>query len=570
MQKVNYLSEAKYIEQAENLKLDERADFEYQQRRHDQWKENYELNRDTVIINRLTQRQSVNIPLMKGTIKTILSLIDEFPAVEFDELGNNKQKELFFNSYWEDIVIKDKMEVKDIVDKKQELLYGKTWTKLNVGNGKFESEILEPYDILVDRYGDPSDLETLHHLIHCNIFRTLDQLSMNENYDQSAVNRLKVFFASQQGLIKTEEVTKLMQAKNQRLQDMGVPDMMIPFIGHTVVELRSYFVKVWDEKDQEDHWHVIVKAEHEILSAKPLQDILNIDFLPFVTWSSDPERNDHYPDGTADIVRTPNKILNVYFSQLIENRTLRGFNMNFYDATAKEGWSPQTFEPQPFGWYPLPGKPDEVFKSVQIPELEGSLEEMNYIQELVESATAATATTKGETESPQITLGEVQLTVQAAKERISSISKFYTLAQREKADKFAKIVNANADKLDEVKLYRKSHRGNWFKRNIKPDDWRSEEGYTCRVVSTTERQQKDIESIQKLKAIQPDFQGNAPFAKIMQQKELEFGGLNPDEVKQVMDFAKQQPAQPPGAVPGQPAPKPQVTPQPNVSVAQPA
>lgn len=39
----------------------------------------------------------------------------------------------------------------------------------------------------------------------------------------------------------------------------------------------------------------------------------------------------------ADIVRVPNQILNVYFSQVIENGALRGYGMNFYDATAKEG-----------------------------------------------------------------------------------------------------------------------------------------------------------------------------------------------------------------------------------------
>src|SRR5882724_6332227 len=114
MQHVNY------IDIAENLKTDETADFEFQQRRHEPWKENYQLYRDTVITNRLTQRQSVNIPLMKGTIKTILANIDEFPAIEYEELGNDKQKEIFFNQYWEDLVIQDKMELKDIVDKKQE------------------------------------------------------------------------------------------------------------------------------------------------------------------------------------------------------------------------------------------------------------------------------------------------------------------------------------------------------------------------------------------------------------------------------------------------------------------
>jgi hypothetical protein len=67
------------------LDLNEQADFKYQERRHAEWTENYQLYRDRVIINRLTQRQSINVPLMKGVIKTTFSLTDEFPDIEFQE-----------------------------------------------------------------------------------------------------------------------------------------------------------------------------------------------------------------------------------------------------------------------------------------------------------------------------------------------------------------------------------------------------------------------------------------------------------------------------------------------------
>ena len=41
-------------------------DRRWRERRHMQWTSNYDLHRDTVIINRLTQRQSVNVPYMKS------------------------------------------------------------------------------------------------------------------------------------------------------------------------------------------------------------------------------------------------------------------------------------------------------------------------------------------------------------------------------------------------------------------------------------------------------------------------------------------------------------------------
>jgi len=358
MQKVNY------IDLKTQLDTDEQADFKFQERRHSQWTENYQLYRDTVIINRLTQRQSINVPLIKGTIKTIYANIDEFPDIEFEELDNNKDKEIVFNELWRDFVIRDKMEIKDAVDKKQDLLYGKTWTKFNIADNRICSEIKEPFDMLIDRYADPSDIESADHLTEQGIYRTISQLEANPSFDKAAIQRLKIFYGTKTGLIKAEEATRLMQAKDERLATLGVPDTLNPILGHTVVQLKVHYKKVWDENDQEDHIHVIVIADSEILMAKPLKDILNIDFFPFVTWSDDPERNDHYPDAVADIARNPNKFLNSMISSLAENRTLRNMGMNYYDATANPDWVPQTFDPVPFGWYPLPGKPKEVFQKV--------------------------------------------------------------------------------------------------------------------------------------------------------------------------------------------------------------
>lgn len=558
MQKVDYLK------LKTQLDANEQADFNYQERRHSQWTENYQLYRDKVIVNRLTQRQSINVPFIKGIVKTVMANTDEFPDIEFEELGNDKDREIITNELWKDFVVKDKLEVKDIVDKKQDFLYGKTWTKFNIVRGRITTEIKEPFDILVDRYADPSDIDnTADHLSEHGIFRTLDQLSANPSYDKSAVNRLKIFYGTKQGLIKAEEVTKLMQAKNERLGTLGVPDIDNPMLGQTVVQLKVHLQKVFDLKDQEDHWHVIVMCDGEVLSAKPLLDILNVDFLPYVTWSDDPERLDHYPDGVADTARTANKLLNADVSAMAENRILRNFGMNYYNSNL-ENFVPQSYEPRPWGWYGVPvpegQKIDDVFKKVDIPDLSDSIDEMEWVKKLVETAVASNAAVQGNVEPRKVTLGEVELAVAAAKERISSIAKFYMLAQKEKGDKWAKILNANADKLEAVKLYKKSHKGNYFSKTVTGNDWKSDKGYNCRAVSSSEREKESLETIQKLNAVKAQFPDNPAMSKIYGKKILEFAKLNPDEVKEVLDFEEQKMNQPmmPDGMPipgGQPAPQ---------------
>lgn len=535
MQKVDYES------LKTQLDLNEQADFNFQKRRHEQWTENYQLYRDKVIVNRLTQRQSINAPLIKGIVKMVHANTDEFPDIEFEDYGNDKDREIVINESWKDFVSKNKSEIKDFVDKKQDFLYGKTWEKFNIVNGRIVTEIKEPFDILIDRYSDPADAETADHLSEHGIFRTLDQLAANPSFDQAAVRRLKIFYGTKSGLIKAEEATKLMQAKNERLETLGVPDVQNPALGQTVVELKIHYQKVYDLADMADHWHVIIMADSEILSAAPLKKLLGIDELPFVTWSDDPERLDQYPDGVADVARTTNKLINSMISSLAENRILRNFGMNYYNSNL-EGFVPQTFEPVPFGWYPIPAgdrKIDEVVKKVDIPDLSEALDEIEYVKKLVETAVAANATVQGNVEQRKVTLGEVEMAVAAAKERISSIAKFYMIAQKEKGDKWARIMNANSDKLAAVKLYKKSHRGNYFEKTVSGKEWKSDKGYTCRAVSSAERQAKSIEGIQKLNAVRVQFPDNPAMAKIYGKKVLEFADLNPDEIKEVMDFEEQ-------------------------------
>lgn len=224
MQKVNY------EELKTQLDTNEQADYSFQKRRHDQWTENYQLYRDTVIINRLTQRQSINVPLIKGSVKTIMANIDEFPDIEFEELGNDKDKEIVLNERWKDYIIKDKREVKDMVGKKQDLLYGKTWDKLNIIGGRIVSEVKEPFDMLIDRYADPADLESADHLIEQGIFRTISQLEANPSFDREAIKRLKIVYGPTAVL-----------SRQKKLQDSCRPKMSVwePLECRTLITLYS-------------------------------------------------------------------------------------------------------------------------------------------------------------------------------------------------------------------------------------------------------------------------------------------------------------------------------------------
>lgn len=569
------------------LRLNKESGYNYRQRRHDDMTENYTLYRDKVTINRLTQRQTVNLPLMKQTIRTLLKDVDDMPVLFFENLDNDKQKELFLNEYWKWTVEQNKLDLKDIVDKRQVFLFGRSFDQMQIVDGAVKITIEDPMDILVDRYMDPTEIDSSRFLIHTHIFKPLSSLKKNKMYDQEKVAELEKWHMSEHGIVKSASNEQMLIDKNQKMSDMGLTDVDDPVLGETYIELSLHFV--YDTREGSDEEELFLKVEADdmkLLMSEPLEKVIGVtedrfwqNHFPYNTWADDLERQDFWSDGVADIIRTPNKILNAWFSQLVENRTLKNLNMNIFDSSI-EGFAPQTWEPRAWGMYGVPvpqgSSLEAVFKQLPVADLSESLDEMNFVIGMSDKASGATATQQGVQTERQVTLGEVQLALGEAKERIKGMSKFYTPAWKERGIKFLKLIEAAPEKLDAVKIYKKGkNTDHIYTREISPNDWTSKSGYTTKVWSQDEKNEQNTQAIEKMSAVRANIPGNPKLEEIFQRKLLEFAGLKPEEINDVMSFEQEKRAMqasmagmmpmgmPPDQMGGQPA-QPQLPMQPQV------
>jgi len=552
------------------LRLNKESGYNYRERRQPDWTENYTLYRDKVTVNRLTQRQSVNIPIMKQSVRTLLKDVDDMPVLYFENLDNDKSAEVFQNEYWNVVVEQNNLPEQDIVDKKQVFLFGRSFMQMQIIDGKVVFTVQDPEDILVSRFVDPTNLDTTRFLIHTHIFVPLSQIESNPDYDKEAVAELKEFYETEEGIIKIADNEKMLIEKNKKMTKMGLTDVDDPVLGEAYVELSLHFVmRPEGLADGEEQYYLYVEADNKLrLMKKPLEEVIGktVDnywrnHLPYNSWADDLERQDFWSDSTGDIIRGPNKIVNSWFSQLVENRTLRNFNMNFYDGSIDDEFSPQTFIAKPWGWYKLPGDPNKTMKNVPVADLSESLDEIDFVIKVAEKATGATSTQQGAITERKITLGEVQLALGEAKERVKGMSKFYTPAWKERGHKFLKLIEAGSDKLDAVKIYKKGRNTDTiFKREIEPSDWMTEEGYQVKVWSQEEKDAKDTEELQLLNAVVVNMPGNPKLIEIYQRKLLTFAKLKPEEVNEVIEAEK---TKPPLQFPvgeqgqGQPQPQPQ-------------
>ena len=530
----------KISEDMERFLAEKKSAQDLRERKHLDWDENYELYRNKVKTNRLTQRQAVNIPLMKETIKTLLSKIDEPPEVEWKELSGDEQKELIYQEVWNDQAKQNKFELIDIIDKKSVLLYGISTRKLNINKDGVSVEVLDPYDVSFDPLMTAWDLESARFIVQTNIFRSVKEILADDRYTKEGKEDLKIWATAPEGITSSEKNKEQWEMKMERLKAMGVSTGDFPLFagGDRIVNLTEHYTKIWDKKTEKFVKHVITYADDKIeLYNETLDECIGVDFWPFVVWSEDPETNDIYPDAVADLVRTPNKVLNVWFSQLIENRTLKNFQMHWFSPV--QGYTPTTYTPGPGVMLPAPPGDDisKVLKPVEISGLDDTLEAISALINIVERGTGATAIEKGQGEQGQQTLGEVQVLVGKAQERATAMAKFYRLAWYELAWKWNRLMHANAPKF--IKLFKLSRSGKAFPKTITKGDWKSEAGYEPMVTSSSEQESNDTKSIQKFMFILGQFPNNAPLRKIAQKRMLGVVDLSPEELKQVEEGEEQ-------------------------------
>lgn len=533
-----------------NIQQDKDSAETFRERRIPDWNDNYILYRDRVITNRLTQRQTINIPLMKYGLNTVLKDNDDVPILYFTNLDNDQQKEIIFNEYWKKMSNDNKIVIRDRIDKKQAMLYGRTFKKLNIVDGKFKFEIVDPQDMLVERHIDPADIDSARCLIQTGIYKTLTEVINNDKYDAEERAKLKSYFTEESTKEEAEDNQIKANQRNQRMTDMGLTDAEEPEVGQTYIELNEVYRKEYDEKSKEEYINLYIIASTESgmfkLFKSPLYKVIGEtkddfwkDHYPFTSWTPDPERTDFWSDGVSDILRQPNKVLNSWVSQIVENRSLKNFNMHYYDSS-DANFVPQTFSPAPWSWFPTPGNPNEVVKDVIVGDLGDSLPEIEFIIGVAEKSIAASSAQTGQIEQRQVTLGEVQLALANAQERTKSMGAYVTEDWRDFGTKYIKMLEGASSLIDPVDISKKGREGRkMYTKTISPKDWETSSGYVAEVQSRSEKQMEDENKIQKLNAAKTVMLGNKPLEEIYKRHVLEFAGLTAEEMKEVMDFEKQ-------------------------------
>jgi hypothetical protein len=534
--------------------------YDFKKRKFEDWNQNYSLYRDKVKTNRLTQRQSINLPIMRETIQTWISKIDEAPELKFKCRGNsnkNKNGEIVMDELWKYYFDRLKLDILDNVDKKIVGLQGRSFKIAGMSRGNFFLDIIDPYDIEISPRANSLDLNSAQYIIRTNIFKPLEEIIANSKYEQEGRDKLKEYLSTKDGIIQSQNAYNSYLDKQERLKDLGTQNFDEYNASTTLVELNESYKLIWDKaNNQFVRYLIIIAADKVVLYKKPLKEAIGLNRLPIVTWADDPDLNDIWCDGKGDNVRTINKLINMYMSQDVENRTYRNFGMYFFD-TKNGTYQPKGFDPKPFGMFGVPGNPKDIMQQVEIPALNDTTAQIQFLKNLIQSSVAQTASERGEASGSRTTLGEVQLNLQQSQGRNSVSSKHYRRAWEEIGEIFYELLSNN--NIISLKLYKEAANGEMQPKDVYPSDFVFPEGYRVDVVMKSDSDALDQFVLQKTQYVLNSFQDNPIAIKIAKRKQLELMGWTTQEIDSAMQVYEQQ----------QSAPMPPPTDQPESQIDQP-
>lgn len=522
-------------------KREKRESYDFKKRKFSDWNENYALYRDRVRTNRLTQRQAINLPIMRETIQTWISKIDEAPELKFKSRGKSNKHingEMVCDELWKYYFDKLKLDILDNVDKKIVGLQGRSFKIAGMSRGSFFIDIIDPYDIEVSPKANPLDLNSAQYVIRTNIFKPLKEILANEKYDTEARSKLKFYMGSKEGIIKAKESYDAYLEKQDRLRELGTQNDEEYNVSELLCELNESYKMIWDKNNNQFVRHlIIIAADQYVLFNKPIKEAIGINKLPITTWADDPDLNDIWCDGKGDNVRTINKVVNMYISGDLENRTYQTFGMRFFD-TKNGTFQPRAFDPKPFAMFGVPGNPNDIIKDVNIPNLPDTSNQIRFLKDLIQSSVAQTATERGEASGSRTTLGEVQLNLKQSQGRNTVTAKNYRRCWEEIGEIFYELISNN--NFGKLVLYKQAANGELQPKDIYPDDFVFPEGYRVDVIMKSDSDAMDQFVLQKTQYVLNSFQDNPVAVKIAKRKQLELMDWTTEEIDSAMQAYDQQ------------------------------
>src|SRR3990167_9265933 len=414
---------------SKQLRAEYQAGLDFRMQREKAWKlaEDQYFNRSQ---KTLKARYNVPVPIVPGFIETLLSKIDDPPALKFQQREEADYKAtLKVNAFYqvESTAEDNDWDLIDIDAKKQAALYGRAISKFYAESDpqyKSHLEVVDVYDFIADPIGG-GHLENHRFVQQDNIFRSKQDLKAGSEsglYDKKVVEQ--IINATAEDVIVDND--NKYRSKQSRMMALGMDNLTYNYAGQSLYK----FIEAGTTFNGVRYYALFNYETGLIVRCSPLKEIFASGLWPWVSWATHRDIFNFWSKSPVDDVIPLADMIKTLVNHELDNRQKRNWGQRAYD--------PEVFsEPQQLEWRPdvlvrmksgssRVQRVDQAVYTFETPELQGTINFVSWIDNMLGQKSGVTADTQGTSKEDKV--GIYYGNMQAVAERFGLYNKSYAKA----------------------------------------------------------------------------------------------------------------------------------------------
>ncbi len=474
-------------------------------------------------------RANVALGQMQEFVHTLLSKIDNPLVFKFIKRKNSQLKRVqHLNALKESDADTDFWDLKDIVGKKQAIIYGRAiyaYYADSINGYKAHLEPIDVYDFLIDPSVSGIDLETAMYMGNYGVVKTVKEL-------KEGVKKKLYHAKSVEEIIEsggnTEETVEEETNKQYRSYDVDT-------IGQKEKKNSNKF-KFWQwfTTYEGERYYVLMDNNSRWIRCEKLTDIFTSNLYPYWSWACFPDLTEFWTPSYCDYIREILMAQEITINQMLDNAEAVNKPQKLVRVGDIEDMS-KLLKYKKDGIIPVKKgvNIDQAIQFVQVPSINTPIQVFDKLQYIKDRASGVGDNEAGMADE-EGKVGIYEGNQQAAADRFGLLNKSYAFGYK----KFAKLyewgVRDHLNKKVAVDILGPS--GVEIKQINKRDLFKKGDEYGCIVEASNAEMTNSLRNQDyKLKFIMAQAQNPLVNPKKSFELAAKISGLSEDEIRELLD-----------------------------------
>jgi len=376
-------------------------------------------------------RANVDLGRMQEFVHTLLAKVNEPLVFKYTKRKESQLKRVqILNSLVQIDREKDNWDIKDLVAKKQCILYGRAIYSYSAADEKnvYKSclQNIDVYDFLIDPSAGGIDVEKARYLGWYGVVKTRQELEAG----------------IKSGEFIKDETTELLQGVgNNTEQPQNENDKRV----RTQAQNTTYTQKELQDNDKFKFWawittykgvryYTLVNTNGRTIKITPLTDMFESGLYPVFTYAAFPDLTEFWTPSFADYVREMFMVQNVSINQMLDNAEAINKPQKVVNVGALEDLGQLKYRRDGLIYTKGDFDANKVIQTLNVPSINTPIQVFNVLEGIQEKASGVTAGSKG-VEDTTGKVGIYQGNQIAAADRFRLFNKSYSIGTQ----RFAKL-----------------------------------------------------------------------------------------------------------------------------------